>query len=298
MIDDALSLGVGGFVIRGGRDDEVRDLTADLRRRSSGPLLVAADLEDDALRPLRAAIDLPSLAALGRMGDVDAVRRAARLTASAARRVGVNWILAPICDLDPRDRSRTGARAFGDDPAVAAELAAEWIDACQSHGVLACAKHFPGRTRTATSSAPGAQVVAASTDVIFAVDLVPFRAAIDAGVASIMAASVAYPELDPAGAPATLSRAILRDILRTQLGFEGLAVSDVLASGGMRRSEGDDIAVDALAAGCDLLIEPSDASLATRAIEGALKSRRLDGERLRESTQRLRRWADWAAVPR
>ena len=298
MIDDALSLGVGGFVIRGGRDDEVRDLTADLRRRSSGPLLVAADLEHDESGPLRAAIDLPSLAALGRMGDVDAVRRAARLTAIEATRVGVNWILAPICDLDPRDRSRTGARAFGDDPAVAAELAAEWIDACQSLGILACAKHFPGRTRSATSATPGAQVVAASTDVIYAVDLVPFRAAIDAGVASIMAAAVTYPELDPAGAPAMLSRAILRDILRTQLRFEGLAVSDVLASDGMRRPEGDDTAVDALAAGCDLLIEPSDAPLAVRAVEEALKSGRLDGERLRESAQRLGRWADWAAVTR
>jgi beta-glucosidase-like glycosyl hydrolase len=297
--DAALAMGVGGFILRGGERDAVRALTKDLRQRSRIPLLIAADMERGAGEQFVGATGLPPLAAIASLGDMDAIRRAARLTAREARTMGVNWDFAPVCDLDlDANNPIIGTRAFGSDPARASECAAEWIAACQAEGVLACGKHFPGHGRTEADSHCVLPVVRASIEELTNVDLAPFRAAIATGVASLMTAHVAYPALDSSGHPATLSREILNWLLRQRLKFDGLVISDAMTMAGVREGRDEGAAVvEAIRAGCDLVLDPVDLPAAVAALESAATDRRFDDERLHQSLRRRLKWAQWASPP-
>ena len=299
LIEKGLQLGVGGFILFGGVEDAVRSLTKELRQRSRVPLLIGADLERGAGQQIAGATGLPPLAAIASLGDVDAVRRAARLTAREARTMGITWDYAPVCDLDIEPSNPIiGTRSLGNNPRLVAKLASEWIDACQSEGVLACAKHFPGHGRTTVDSHMKLPTVNASRMELIDNDLVPFRAAIEAGVASIMTAHVAFPALDPSGLPATLSREILRWLLRQQMKFEGLIVTDAFIMEGVLdgRSEGE-AAIRALDAGCDVLLYPKDLVGVAQALDKALETGVLDRDRIRMSLRRRQKWAQWASPP-
>ena len=293
-IDGALAAGVGGFWIRGGPRFEVAQLARALHAHSPVPLLVGADVERGVGERFHGAVAFPPAGALASLGDADVVHRAARITARDARELGINWALGPVCDLDlDNGNPIVGTRGFGGDAARVAELAAEWVDACQAESVLACAKHFPGHGRTHVDSHLALAVQDESLTELMASDLVPFRAAIDAGVASVMTAHVAYPALDRAAQPATLSAPTLA-LLRGELGFNGLIVTDALDMGGIRAaSDQESVAVRALAAGCDLLFAPSDPALVVRALATAVADGRLDGERLAASRARRDWWATW-----
>src|SRR6266550_4269790 len=194
---------------------------------------------------------LPPLAAIASLEDLQAIRRSATITAREARSLGINWIYAPDCDIDVEPNNPIiGTRSFGSDPGRVAEYASAWIDACQSEGVLACAKHFPGHGRTTVDSHKTLPRVDESADTIRETDLVPFRSAIERGVASIMSAHVAFPALDPSGAPGTLSRAMLTDLLRQELEFTGLVVTDALIMEGVLGGGESEAVVRALDAGC------------------------------------------------
>jgi beta-glucosidase-like glycosyl hydrolase len=299
LIEKGLQLGVGGFILFGGVEDAVRSLTKELRQRSRVPLLIGADLERGAGQQISGATGLPPLAAIASLGDTDAVRRAARLTAREARTMGVTWDFAPVCDLDIEPANPIiGTRSLGSNPRLVAKLASEWVDACQAEGVLACAKHFPGHGRTTVDSHIAMPVVNAPRQELFENDLLPFRAAIEAGVASIMTAHVAFPALDPSGMPATLSREILRWLLRQQMKFEGLIVTDAFIMDGVLegRTEGD-AAIRALDAGCDVLLYPKDLVAVAHALEKGLESGALDRERIQHSLRRRQKWAQWASPP-
>ena len=301
MIERALSLGVGGFILFGGPQDEVRALCKELRQRSRIPLLIAADMERGAGQQFVGATGLPPLAAFGWLDDLEAVYRAARLTAREARTIGVNWDYAPVCDIDLEPRNPiVGTRSFGGDAGKVAKFAAAWIEACQREGVLACAKHFPGHGRTTGDSHAMLPRVDATRAQLLDVDIAPFRAAISSGVASIMTAHVAFPALDPSGAPATVSSDILRFLLREKLNFDGLIVTDAMIMQGLLEgSEGGEgeAAVRALAAGCDLLLYPTDIEAVIAALGAALGQARIDEERLYRSLRRRLKWAQWAAPP-
>jgi len=294
-IDRALAIGVGGFLIRGGPRYEVAQLARALHAHSPVPLLIAADLERGAGERFHGSVSLPPAGAFAWLSDPDAVRRAARITARDARELGINWALAPVCDLDlDNGNPIVGTRAFGADAQRAGALCAEWIDACQAESVLACAKHFPGHGRTTVDSHLGLPVQDESLTELLASDLVPFRAAVDSGVASVMTAHVAYAALDPRAVPATCSAPTLR-LLREELGFEGLIVSDALEMQGVRASRDEsDAAVAALAAGCDLLLAPTDPTVTLQAITDALADGRLNAEQLAASRARRDWWATWA----
>ncbi len=300
-VDAALALGVGGFLLYGGEQDAVRALTKELQQRSRTPLLLGADLERGAGQQFAGATGLPPLGALAWLDDVEALRRAARLTAREARTLGVNWNLSPVCDLDVEpDNPVLGARTLGADPARVARLAAAWIEACQAEGVLACAKHFPGHGRTRDDPHRTTATVTASRDTLHTQDLAPFRAAFAANIASIMTAHVAYPALDPSGVPATLSREILTWLLRQQLRYDGLVVSDALDMPGVLVPAGGDegeAAVRAVGAGCDVVLAPGDVGAVAAALERALASHVLDPVRVQQSVRRRLRWAQWAAPP-
>jgi beta-glucosidase len=297
-IADTLEIGVGGYIIFGGTAESVRRLTADLLRRAGRPLLLASDLERGAGQQVAGLTEFPPPMALASLRDPAVVRWAASVTAQEARAVGINWIFAPVADLDlMAENPIVQTRAFGADPNEVATYVRQWVEGCQAAGALACAKHYPGHGRTAVDSHVALPVVEASAKALRDVDLVPFTVAIESGVASIMTAHVAYPTLDSSGLPATLSRNLLGE-LRGAGRFDGLVVTDALIMDGalVGRRESD-AAVEAIQAGADLLLYPNDARRVRDALDAALSSGALQRERIDESLRRYDRALAAAAAP-
>ena len=289
-IADALDLGVGGFIIFGGAIETVRRLTTDLLRRAGRPLLLASDLERGAGQQVTGLTEFPPPAALAAFEDASVIRWAGAVTAQEARAVGINWVFAPVADLDVLpDNPIVQTRAFGSDPQRVASYVRSWIEGCQSAGALACAKHYPGHGRTTVDSHIDLPVVEASAEVLRASDLVPFQVAVDSGVASVMTGHVAYPSLDSSGLPATLSKLLL-DELRGAMGFDGLVVSDALImDGALQGRRESDAAVEAVQAGVDLLLYPKDPRRVKEALEQAVASGALQRERLSDALSRYER---------
>jgi beta-glucosidase len=297
-IADALALGVGGFILFGGTVEAVRRLTADLLRRAGRPLLIASDLERGAGQQVEGLTEFPPPAALAALEDAAVVRWAGSVTAQEARAVGINWVFAPVADLDVLPENPiVQTRAFGADPNRVATFVRSWIEGCQDAGALACAKHFPGHGRTEVDSHVALPVVSEDAEALRASDLLPFGVAVESGVASIMTAHVAYPALDASGLPATISPAILGE-LRERLGFDGLVVTDALIMDGalVGRRESD-AAVEAIQAGVDLLLYPNDARRVRDALLSALTSGAIPQQRLAESLRRYQRAVDAASSP-
>jgi beta-glucosidase-like glycosyl hydrolase len=277
----ALEAGVGGFILFGGTRVAVGALTGRLRAQAARPLLLGSDLERGAGQQIRGLTELPAPAALGYLDDLDATFRAGAITALEARSVGLNWVFAPVCDLDVEPKNPiVQTRSFGGDPERVGAHAAAWITGCQEQGVMACAKHYPGHGRTTTDSHEGVPVVEGSGVDLQRTDAAPFARAQQAGVSSIMPAFVAYPGWDPTGAAATFSRPILEH-LRSTIGFTGLVVTDAFIMGGATAAAPElSAAVAALNAGCDMLLYPTDWAGVVRALDD------VDAARAREALAR------------
>ena len=287
-MERALELGVGGFILFGGEAAAVLDLTTEMRRSAPHPLLIASDLERGAGQQFRGATPLPPAAGLGSLNDLDVLRRAGELTAREARALGVDWIYAPIADVDLEPQNPIiGTRSFGTDSALVAAQVAEWIRGCREGGALSCAKHFPGHGRTVGDSHLERPRVDADRTLLEE-DLAPFRASVAAGVDAMMTAHVSYPALDPSGAPATLSAPILNGLLRQELGFGGIVVTDALIMEGFTEDMSEaGASVTALQAGCDALLYPDDAPAVIRELEAAVADGRLPTERVEQALSRI-----------
>ena len=280
-VEEALTLGVGGFVLFGGMAERVSRLTERIRAEAGRDLWIAADLERGAGQQFRGLTELPPPAALARHPDPErAVRRAARRTAREALGVGVNWVFAPVLDIDAEpDNPIVATRSFAADPEVVARLGATWIAACQREGALACAKHFPGHGRTTVDSHIELPVVDASPAEIED-DLHPFCAtARDVG--SMMVAHVAVPALGAERA-ATVSPEVVTAVLRERFGFRGLVTTDAMIMAGVGE-DGDSAAVQALAAGCDVILYPGDVARTVEALEQACRTDPVLAVRLAEA---------------
>jgi beta-glucosidase-like glycosyl hydrolase len=288
----ALDLGVGGFIIFGGPASVVRHLTDDLTSYAGRPLVFAADLERGAGQQFSGLTEIPPPAALGSLGDRDAVRHAGYVTATDARSVGINLVLAPVADLDLEPANPiVQSRAFAADPDRVADSVAAWVGGCQEGGCWASVKHFPGHGRTTVDSHAVLPVVDASAEVLERTDLAPFRAAVEGGVATVMTAHVQYPALDPAHA-ATYSSAIL-EYLRGTIGFDGAVLTDALIMAGAKQAGGaGDGAVAAIAAGIDLLLYPEAVEEIVAALEHALREGIVPEERFASALRRYQRLLD------
>ncbi len=250
---------LGGVILFGRNIDEpeqVAELSYDAQQLAAGlPLWVSVDQEGGRVARLKAPFtEWPAMAALGRSGDRELSRRVAIALARELTAVGVTLDFAPVLDLYHEGADPViGDRALSDDPEVVAELAASFIEALQANGVAACGKHFPGHGDTRADSHHELPVVEHPPERFRARDLVPFRAAIGAGVASVMTAHVLFPAFDEEH-PATLSSTII-DVLRTELGHGGLVITDDLEMGAITASQpASGASVQALAAGCDTLL--------------------------------------------
>jgi beta-glucosidase-like glycosyl hydrolase len=263
-------------------------LTSELRERSAHPLLIGADLERGAGQQFRGATPLPPLAAIGALDDENVTRRAGELTGREALALGVNWVYAPVADVDFEPRNPiVGTRSFGTDPERVGRHVAAWIRGCHDAGALACAKHFPGHGRTTTDSHAELPVVTADSRALQQ-DLAPFRAAIEARVDSIMSAHVSFPALDPSGTAATLSAPILQNILRDRLGFKGLVVTDALIMEGVLEAGAGEASavVRAVRAGCDALLYPTNLEAVATALQRAA-GHELARERVQQAAERI-----------
>jgi len=290
-----LGSGVGGVILLGGSAAELRLRTRQLQAWAATDLLLCADVEEGVGQRFEGASWLVPPLALGRLhGDDPAAseelaERYGRCSGREARALGLNWVLGPVCDVNNNPANPViNVRAWGETPATAGALAAAFVRGAQAEGVLCCAKHFPGHGDTASDSHLELPLLPHSRERLEDVELPPFRAAIAAGVASVMTAHLLLPELDRER-PATLSAAVLTQLLRHDLGFGGLVVTDALVMEAITAHHGaGEAAVLALEAGADLVLMPADADAAMAGIVAAVQQGRLGRERLEASAERRR----------
>ncbi|CAL9463556.1 glycoside hydrolase family 3 protein [Streptomyces sp. enrichment culture] len=262
---------------------------ASLEQPRGLPVLISTDQEHGAVARVGAPATLfPGAMAVGAGGSRSDARTLGRIAGAELRAMGIRQDYAPDADVnvDPANPV-IGVRSFGSDPGAVAGLVAAEVTGFQRSGVAACAKHFPGHGDTATDSHTGFPVITHSRAQWEELDAPPFRAAIEAGIDAIMTAHLMVPALDDSGDPATLSRPILTGILREELGYDGVVVTDSLGMEGVRTKYGDErVPVLALKAGVDQLLNPPDLPLAWNAVltavrEGELTEARLDASILR-----------------
>jgi beta-glucosidase-like glycosyl hydrolase len=295
---EIVDLGVGGFIVFGGNVDSTPEVIGDLAEVSPHPLVVASDLERGLGQQLEGGTVFPSQMALGAGGVADLAFAQGWVTAIEARAVGINLVFSPVADVlsDPANPI-IGTRAYGGGALPVADLCSAFVQGCQAWGVGATAKHFPGHGATRLDSHIELPTVDADRATIEARDLVPFRAAVEAGVRAVMTAHVAYPALAGRDTPATLSGEIIEGILRRELGFDGLIVTDALVMGAIVRALGPgEAAVRALEAGCDLLLASEDPVAAIDAVHAAVVSGRLSAERIERSLERVEAFHEWATL--
>jgi beta-N-acetylhexosaminidase len=260
--------------------DAVRALTDDLVAAAGGPLLIAADQEGGQLIGLGdQTTPFPGSMALGATGDADLAERVGRATGRELRALGVNVNYAPVCDVasNPENPS-LGIRAFGDNPGRVGMLAAAFVRGLQGQGVAGTAKHFPGKGMAAAD--PHHELPRLDLDLqrLDAVELVPFRAAIDAGIRMVMVGHYALPALTGRpDLPTSLSERVVRGLLRRGLGFDGVIITDALNMRALRQGpEQANDAATAVQAGVDLLLCTPD-STRQDDLHGALSAAALQG---------------------
>lgn len=263
-----------------------------IQKLAHTPLLVASDFERGASMRVADTARFPYLMAFGAAHDVDATRALGLETAIEARALGVNWVFAPDADVNNNpDNPIINVRSFGGDPQAVAANVAAFIEGAHSDPkeyVLVSPKHFPGHGDTSEDSHLQLARLDQPKERLQTMELVPFRAAIAHGADSIMTAHLAVPAYEPSGVPATLSHNVLTGLLRDDLAFKGLIVTDALDMQGITSQfqEGE-AAVRAIEAGADVLLMPIDPEPCILAIEAAIRSGRLTRARIDASVSRI-----------
>ncbi|MBW8797354.1 MAG: glycoside hydrolase family 3 C-terminal domain-containing protein [Streptomyces sp.] len=265
---------------------------ASLEQPRGLPVLIATDQEHGAVcRIGRPATLFPGAMALGAGGSRADARTVGRVSGAELRAMGVRQDYSPDADVNVNPANPIiGVRSFGAGPDAVGALVAAEVQGYQEAGVAATAKHFPGHGDTAVDSHTGFPVITHSRELWEKLDAVPFRAAIEAGIDSVMTAHIQFPALDGSGDPATLSHPVLTGILRDELGYDGVVVTDSLGMEGVRTKYGDDrVPVLALKAGVDQLLNPPTLDIAWNAVLKAVQDGELTESRLDESILRILR---------
>ncbi|MEU0406861.1 glycoside hydrolase family 3 protein [Streptomyces griseorubiginosus] len=265
---------------------------ASLQQPRGLPVLVSTDQEHGIVCRVGAPATLfPGAMAVGAGGSRADARTLGRIAGQELRAIGIRQNYSPVADVNVNPANPViGVRSFGSDAQQVARLVAAEVSGYQGSGVAATAKHFPGHGDTAVDSHYGFPVITHSRALWEKLDAVPFRAAIRAGIDSVMTAHIQFPALDASGDPATLSRPILTGILRGELGYDGVVVTDSLGMEGVRTKYGDDrVPVLALKAGVDQLLNPPSLDVAWNAVLTAVREGELTEARLDESILRILR---------
>lgn len=286
----------GPFLYRTG-PYEAAMLINQLQRDVKVPLIVGADFERGLSMRLTGVTTFPHAMAFGAAGKPEFAAQFGRIVAEESRAIGVQWNFFPVADVNSNPQNPIiNTRAFGEDPTQVSDLVSAYIRAARQQGMLTTAKHFPGHGDTATDSHLGLAAVNRTREQVEQIDLVPFRSAISAGVDSIMVAHVTAPALEPdPGKVATTSPAIIGNLLRHELGFNGLVFTDAMDMGALTRlyppgaSAAGHAAIDAVKAGNDMLLLPSDLAGAYNGLVNAVRHGELSERRIDESVLKILR---------
>jgi len=271
---------------------EAAELLNRLQEQSSLPLLVAADFERGVTMRLHGATTFPHAMSFGAAGKVDYAEAFGRITAQESRALGIQWNFFPDADVNSNPANPIiNTRSFGEDPQQVGDLVAAYIRGARANGMMTTAKHFPGHGDTATDSHLSVAQVTGDRARLDSVELAPFRKAIEAGVDSVMVAHVTVPALEPdVNRVATTSPVIVKDLLKRQLGFQGIVVTDALDMAGLTRlysANTGRAAVDAFKAGSDLLLIPADLDASYKAVLEAARSGEIPSAQLDASVLKL-----------
>jgi beta-N-acetylhexosaminidase len=304
---------IGGIVLFRGPVYESVVIVNRMQQLAKYPLLISSDLEAGAGMRFDDTVNFPWNMAVGATGNPDYARRQGELTAREARALGIQQIYAPVADVNNNAANPViNVRSYGEDPAEVAKMVAAFVSGAQHGGVIATAKHFPGHGDTATDSHRGLPEIDVTRERLNAVELVPFRAAVNAGVGAVMDGHIGLPLIDPTAItplprdvklgpietdeevvvekgtmPTTLSP-VMNKILRNELSFDGLIVTDAMSMSGLTLYfTQEEASVRALEAGADLLLKPADTDAAIRGVRNAVKSGRLTEKRIEQSARKV-----------
>src|SRR5499433_675569 len=306
---------IGGIVLFRGPVYESVMLINRMQELAKYPLLISADLEAGSGMRFDDTVNFPWNMAIAATGNPDYARRAGELTGREARALGLQQIYAPVADVNNNAANPViNVRSYGEDPKEVARYVAAFVEGAQRGGVMATAKHFPGHGDTATDSHRGLPEIDVTRDRLNSVELVPFRAAVDAGVGAVMDGHIGLPLIDStairplpketkikasdttedgeivdekATLPTTLSP-VINGILRNDLKFDGLIVTDALSMSGLTiYFTQEEASVRALEAGADLLLKPADPDAAVRGVREAVEKGRLTRSRLKVSVRKI-----------
>ena len=281
---------VGGYHAFGGDPMEVASLLNRMQKLAKVPLLVTADLEGGPGYQFRGATRLPRAMVLGASGDEQLAYEAGKLTAIEGRAMGIAVNFYPVVDVNNNPRNPIiNIRSFGEDVALVSRIAQAYIRGAQENGEVATAKHFPGHGDTSQDSHLELAVIDATRERLEQVELPPFRSAIAAGVGAVMTAHMALPQIEPEkDLPATLSRMMNTDVLRGELGFQGLLYTDAMTMRGVSaRFSPEEATVRAVKAGADVILHPPSVEKSFNALKAAVESGDIPLERIEASVRRI-----------
>ncbi len=272
--------------------DQVESFTAGLQEvaeESTVPLLVAIDQEGGRVNRITSGVTVaPSAAELS--GDADRVREASNTTAAEVQELGVNVVLAPVADLSAAsDPGVIGNRSFGEDPEVTGEMVAAAVQGLQGPGVAAAVKHWPGHGATDIDSHESKPSVLVSKPLWDTRERIPFEAAIEQDVEIVLVGHLSFPEFAPDNRVATVSDYLIEDLLRTELNFDGVVMSDALNMGAVADIPQSELGVQSIEAGMDMLLYPENMGAMYQGVMTAVESGRISEERLNESVLRILR---------
>ncbi|WP_455107679.1 glycoside hydrolase family 3 protein [Porphyromonas sp.] len=278
----------GGILFQKGFLADQRELTESLQATSHIPLLIALDGEWGLYMRLKDAPRYPRSKGLGTTGDMELIRAYGAEVARQCQLMGIHINFAPVVDVNINPQNPViGTRSFGDSPELVARCAVAYGQGLESGGVLSVAKHFPGHGDTSEDSHKTLPTVSASRERMQRVELYPFRAYRDAGLGGVMTAHLSVPAYDASGRPASLSRLITTDLLRKDIRFKGLVITDALEMRGAQVSEGNSVALEAFKAGNDILLGPSQPLEARNTILQALRSGEVKETEVEEKCRRI-----------
>lgn len=314
LYDWVVRQGVGGVIITQGPILEMAAKLNVLQELAPVPLLVSADMEHGAGQILTSgyilpygidnggATRFPSLMALGATGDESLAYDLGRITAMEARAAGVHMTYSPVVDVNNNPKNPIiNTRSYGEDPALVSRMASAHIRGLQENGMLATAKHFPGHGDTGTDSHINLPLISVDKARADAVELPPYRAAIESGVGAIMSAHIAFPAITGDSIPATLNPKLLTGLLREELGYQGLIVTDAMDMGAIIKNYGNtNAAVMAVKAGADQLLQPlpQDVAPMIDAVTAAVQRGEISEARIDESVRKLLRTKRWLGLDR
>jgi beta-N-acetylhexosaminidase len=282
--------GIGGFIIFGGRREEIKDFIAEAQSRAVIRLFIASDIERgvgqqiEGMTPFPSQMAFAAAVAYATGDDPDIFEKSLGAIAAEAAEIGINMALTPVLDININpDNPIICTRAWSDDPEIVSRMGKRCIESFERQGILSCGKHFPGHGDTSIDSHITLPVIRKSASELHAHDLLPFREAIGAGVSAIMIGHLCMPALDTR--PASLSARIVTGLLRQEMGFEGLILTDALNMHALK--EFGDAGLECLKAGADILLHPEDADATASALLLALEQKKLKQDILDTAVDRI-----------